>query len=122
MITLYFLLEAEGVTSHINSRKGAEANEILLFVGPDYYADTYFLDLTSNVWTPGPTMSYRRRYFTCSLITQQSGQKEIVIVGGRDAFRDNHCQFQKEVEILNLDSNTLRNGEQKFPKVKLSII
>ena len=116
------LLSRGFITSHINSKKGAEANKIFLFVGPEYYADTYFLDLTSNVWTPGPTMSYKRNFPTCSLITQQSGQKEIVIVGGQDTARDNHCMIQREVEILNLDTNTLRNGEQKFPKVKLSIL
>ena len=44
------------------------------------------------------------------------------IVGGQDTARDNHCMIQREVEILNLDTNTLRNGEQKFPKVKLSIL
>ena len=79
--------------------------------GNEYYNNTYFLNLTSDSWTPGPTMNFRRMYPICNLVTQQSGEREIVIVGGQDPARDNHCFIQKEVEILNLDTNTVRNGK-----------
>ena len=75
------------------------------------YNNTYFLNLTSDTWTPGPDMSFKRHFPACHLVRQQSGEKEIVIVGGRDRDLTDHCQFQKTVEILNLNTNTLRNGE-----------
>ena len=52
--------------------------------GNEYYNNTYFLNLTSDSWTPGPTMNFRRMYPICNLVTQQSGEREIVIVGGQD--------------------------------------
>ena len=76
------------------------------------YNNTYFLNLTSDTWTPGPDMSFKRHFPACHLVRQpQSGEREIVIVGGRDRDLTDHCQFQKTVEILNLNTNTLRNGE-----------
>lgn len=82
--------------------------------GPEYYAETSFLDIASNTWTPGPTLSYKRHGHSCNLVTQQSGDKEIVIVGGIDPARDQDCQVQREVEILNLDTMTVRNASD-FP-------
>ena len=79
--------------------------------GPEYYGETYFLDLTTDTWTPGPTLTYPRHTHTCNLVTQQSGEKEIVIVGGIDPARTGDCQVQKEVEILSVATKTLRNGE-----------
>ena len=35
-----------------------------------------------------------------------------MIVGGIDPARDQDCQVQREVEILNLDTLTVRNGEE----------
>ena len=86
------------------------------FLGPQYYADTSFLDIAANTWTPGPTLSYKRHGHSCNLVTQQSGDKEIVIVGGIDPARDQDCQVQREVEILNLDTMTVRNGEEMLLK------
>ena len=48
---------------------------------------------------------------TCNLVTQQSGDREIVIVGGNDFKRTDDCQIQREVEIMNVDTKTIRNGE-----------
>ena len=56
-------------------------------------------------------MSYARHVHTCNLITRQSGEREIVIVGGIDPNRDNNCNVQKEVEIIDVDTKVIRNGK-----------
>ena len=98
------------------------SNKLIFILGPEYYANTAFLDLTSNIWTPGPTLSYKRHGHSCNLVTQQSGDKEIVIVGGIDPARDQDCQVQREVEILNLDTMTVRNGKRISVMFRISII
>ena len=49
-----------------------------------FYTNTAFLNLTSNVWTTGPSLTTARYYHTCSLVTLASGEKEIVVVGGQN--------------------------------------
>ena len=76
------------------------------------YCDTYFLDLNTKAWTPGPNMIHCRFQHTCNMITNAtSGQREIVVVGGFDQQRQHHCKFIQEVEIFNLDTMQWRNGE-----------
>ena len=73
------------------------------------YSDTAFLNLTTNVWTTGPSLSTARYYHTCSLVTLDSGEKEIVVVGGENKQLPN-CTTLSSVEIINLQTNTVRNG------------
>ena len=56
-------------------------------------------------------MTYRRHVHTCNLVTQQSGDREIVIVGGNDYKRPDDCRIHREVEIINVDTKAIRNGE-----------
>ena len=78
----------------------------------DSYCATYFLDLTTKAWTPGPNMTHCRFYHTCSLINNAtSGDREIVVVGGFDQQRQGDCIFIQEVEIFNVDTMQWRNGE-----------
>lgn len=86
------------------------------------YANTAFLNLTSQEWTSGPDLTTARWGHTCSLITKSNGDKEIVIVGGRshtssgsDPPTDN-CTINdvitlRDVEILDLQTYTFRAGE-----------
>ena len=77
------------------------------------YCATYFLDLNTKAWTPGPNMSHCRYYHTCNLVrNSSSGNNEIVVVGGFDQQRQDDCEFLQYVEIFNLDSMQWRNGEQ----------
>ena len=72
------------------------------------------------MWTDGPTMTTPRWGHTCSLVTRDNGKKEIVIVGGRlhpgyDDDPDN-CTIGtvttlREVDILDLDTKTIRSGK-----------
>ena len=54
---------------------------------------------------------------TCSLVTLDSGEREVVIVGGRNADADpDDCTVGsvvtlRDVEILNLDANSMRAGK-----------
>lgn len=76
------------------------------------HCDTYLLDLNTKQWTQGPNMTHCRFWHSCSLITNAtSGEREVVIVGGTDQQRENRCQYIKEVEIVNLDTMQVRNGE-----------
>ena len=86
--------------------------------GTDIYNKTGFLNLTSQEWTDGPTMTTPRWGHTCSLVTLDSGQKEIVIVGGRTSAGNDpdNCTIGstitlRDVEILNLETNTIRPGK-----------
>ena len=80
------------------------------------YSDTAFLNLTSNVWTTGPSLSTARYYHTCSLVTLDSGEKEIVVVGGYNPDQilqsTDNCTNLRSVEIINLDTNVVRAGEE----------
>ena len=73
------------------------------------FCDTYFLDLTTEVYTAGPTLQTCRFRHTCNYI---KATKEIVIVGGLN--RVNSTCFDlihKTVEIINVDANTIRYGK-----------
>ena len=61
------------------------------------YSNTAFLNLTSNVWTTGPSLTTARYYHTCSLVTLASGEKEIVVVGG---YNDNQGPYLNEVSKI----------------------
>ena len=71
------------------------------------YCESYFLDLNTKQWTPGPNITKCRHYHTCSLITNDtSGHQEIVVVGGWDEQE----KAIAEVEIIDLDTLEVRNG------------
>ena len=77
------------------------------------YCDSYFLDLTTKQWTPGPNITRCRHRHTCSLITNDtSGHREVVVVGGWD--REEYAI--EEVEIIDLDTLQVRNGEEDTRK------
>ena len=77
------------------------------------YCTTYFLDLTTKAWTSGPNMTHCRYYHTCNLVKNpSSGNREIVVVGGLDEQRQDHCRFIQEVEVFDLDTQQWRNGTQ----------
>ena len=61
------------------------------------YSNTAFLNLTSNVWTTGPSLTTARYYHTCSLVTLASGEKEIVVVGG---FNNNQGPYLYDVRKI----------------------
>ena len=78
------------------------------------YCTAYFLDLSTNPpsWTPGPNMTHCRYYHTCNLVKNpSSGNSEIVVVGGFDEQRQDHCKFIQEVEIYDLDTQQWSNGK-----------
>lgn len=78
------------------------------------YCNTAYLNLTSNSWTSGPQLSVCRRHATCNLITNSSsGQREVVVVGGTNKLRTD-CIDLNEVEIINVDTNEVRNATN-FP-------
>ena len=76
----------------------------------DDFNNTYFLDITSEVYTPGPDMALHRYGLTCNHI---SSTNEIIMVGGAKIKANDSCTitYRKDVEILNLDSGTIRKGE-----------
>ena len=75
------------------------------------YSDTAFLNLTSNAWTNGPSLTTARYYHTCSLVTLDSGDKEIVVVGGMNQLLQiDGCNPLRDVEIINLRTNEVRAG------------
>ena len=79
----------------------------------DDFNNTFFLDITSEVYTPGPDMSLHRYGLTCNHI---SSTNEIIMVGGAKIKANDSCAitYRKDVEILNLDSGTIRKGELQF--------
>ena len=64
------------------------------------------------MWTTGPSLTTARYFHTCSLVTLDSGEKEIVVVGGfnPDAMIDG-CDRLRDVEIINLNTNVVRAGK-----------
>ena len=104
-------------------RKAPIDNNTVFFVGGadgdtqnrTSYCTAYFLDLSTKAWTPGPNMTHCRYYHTCNLIKNPStGNSEIVVVGGLDKQRPDHCEFIQEVEIFNLDTLQWRTGETLY--------
>ena len=70
--------------------------------------DTYFLDLNTKEWTRGPNITRCRHYHSCNLIRNDtSGNREVVVVGGWD--KEEYAI--REVEIIDLDTLQVRNGE-----------
>ena len=55
-------------------------------------------------------MSFARHMHTCNLITRQSGEREIVIVGGLDWQLQGRCAWLDTVEIIDVDTKIVRNG------------
>ena len=75
------------------------------------YGDTAFLNLTSNAWTTGPSLITARYYHTCSVVTLDSGDKEIVVVGGMNQLLQiDGCTSLRDVEIINVRTNEIRAG------------
>ena len=58
-------------------------------------------------------MTHCRYYHTCNLVKNpSSGNREIVVVGGLDEQRQDHCRFIQEVEVFDLDTQQWRNGRE----------
>ena len=104
-------------------RKAPIDNNTVFFVGGadgdtqnrTSYCTAYFLDLSTKAWTPGPNMTHCRYYHTCNLVKNPStGNSEIVVVGGFDEQRQDHCKFIQEVEIFDLDTMQWRNGKTLY--------
>ena len=71
-----------------------------------------FLDLASNQWTSGPTLTTCRYQHSCSLITNpSSGQREIVVVGGHNHLVTDCVGELNSTEIINIDTKTVRSGK-----------
>ena len=79
------------------------------------YCNTAFLDLNTNQWTSGPNLTTCRNFHTCNLITNPLGQQEIVVVGGQNTNLPN-CEVLSSVEIINLRTNRVRNGEWQMQR------
>ena len=78
------------------------------------YCDTYFLDLVTEVYTPGPNMTECRFGHSCDYI---AATNEIIIAGGaqsRVLRPNNTCNNNrmKNVEIYSLDSGIIRNSSK----------
>ena len=81
---------------------------------PDNYCETYFLDLATEVYTPGPNMTLCRFGHSCDYI---SATNEIIIAGGsqtRVQSGNSTCSSNKmkDVEIFNLDSGIIRKSSK----------
>ena len=68
-------------------------------------------------WTRGPDLSTGRQNHACSLVTNQDGGRDIVVVGGLSR-HDSQCgqrsdiAARNDVDIINLDSHTRRSGKE----------
>ena len=117
---LWWLLGADQdpqtVSSKQEIRKVDGATNIVLFSDPIMYCDVSYFDLTTRVWTAGSPLTTCRYRQTCNLVTSPSGEREIVVVGGRNDLLS--CDRLDEVEIINIDTNTTRNGESINDKSK----
>ena len=80
------------------------------YAGPTGFCDTWFLNLNDNSWTKGPDMSTCRSHHSCALLEDTN---EIVIIGGNTRRVNNTCRqvYQNSVEILDLNTNTIRDGK-----------
>jgi len=47
-----------------------------------HQANTYFFDIPTQAWTPGPTMATSRRDFGCGVMTDSDGSLFVVAAGG----------------------------------------
>ena len=91
-----------------------------------WHQKMFFFDLESKSWSEGPKWKYTRSFNFFGLVTKQSGEKEIVNVGGDvtegdytppqcSGFTQNpECgrwKLTKSMEIYNLNTNTVRDGK-----------
>ena len=84
------------------------------------YCNTAFLNLNTDEWTAGPNLTTCRYFHSCNLITNPSGQKEIVVVGGENKNLpdcDGANTALNSTEIINLRTNTVRDGELHWQRV-----
>ena len=75
----------------------------------EVYCNVDFLDIASKQWTSGPNLTTCRYQHSCNLITNPSGQREIVVVGGHNHLLTD-CPELNSTEIINVDTYTVRNG------------
>ena len=61
-------------------------------------------------WYRGPYLTQTKQYHTCSLVTLPDGTTDVVVVGGYSS----SCKYQKDVDIINLDKNTIQKGKLFF--------
>ena len=86
------------------------------------HCDSYFLDLNTKNWTAGPNITHCRHDHTCSLINNDtSGHREVVVVGGWEGQGQGNGAIQ-EVEIIDLDTLQVRNGEENKSFSKSSLV
>ena len=76
---------------------------------------TYFLDLTSNVWTTGPSLptgdGTGRAYHTCNVVTNCNNKKEVVVVAGwRTKTSSEPIQIVQLVDIFDVESEKWSSG------------
>ena len=71
-----------------------------------YHKETYLFNNNSDTWTRGPNMRRGKKFHTCSLATQKDGKSVVVIVGGYEG----SCQYQNDVEVLDLETNNIHSG------------
>ena len=82
------------------------------------YDDTYFLDLATEQYTAGPKLQVPRFRHTCHYV---KATNEIIIAGGQLEWLNASCtnHVYKSVEIIDLDTNTIRYGKWNGDTVKL---
>ena len=82
------------------------------------YDDTYFLDLATEQYTAGPKLQVPRFRHTCHYV---KATNEIIIAGGQLEWLNASCTNHvfKSVEIIDLDTNTIRYGKWNGDTVKL---
>ena len=83
----------------------------LIFLAETVYCDSAFLNLTTGEWSSGPSLQNCRYAASCNLFTNPtSGQREVAVVGGTNHERTD-CPDLNEVEIINVDTQQVRNGK-----------
>ena len=86
-------------------------NETLMVIGgykfPISYPNTYLLDINTNSWRSGPSLTTRRSYHTCNIVTNCEGKQQVVVVGGVSR---GVTGYLKSVEIYDVDSGTWSAG------------
>ena len=89
-------------------------NTTLLVTGgykfPISYSDTYLLDIRTNSWQSGPSLTTKRSYHTCNIISNCEGKRQVVVVGGVSR---GVTGYTKSVEIYDVDSGTWSAGNHR---------
>ena len=87
-------------------------NTTLMVIGgykfPISLSATYFLDLVTNSWSSGPSVTDERSYHTCNLIADCEGSQYVVVVGGTGT---RYGDYRKSVEIYDVGSGTWSTGK-----------